>query len=117
MAVHENVLAALLVKEGKLVYWKMKPGIKMPKPDEMGALMFQRSLIHSLLKAREDYAGRMHYNMTVYDKGDIFHFGTKDADGKEAVLLVAIHPPYDHGEFVANVLRIIHPRKSASFGS
>jgi hypothetical protein len=107
MALHENVLAALVVKEGKLVYWKMKKGIEMPKADEMGALIFQRSLIHGLLKAREEYVGRMHYNLTVYDQGEILHFGLKDTDGKEGVLLVAVNPPYDRDEFVAKVLRLL----------
>ncbi len=110
MKVHENVLAALVVKDAKLVYWKIRPGIKMPEAEEMSLLMLQRSLVHGLLQAREKYAGRMHYNLTTYDKGDIFHFGLKDADGKEGVLLVAIHPPYDKDEFVAKVLRILHKK-------
>lgn len=107
MAFHKNVLAAVAVKEGKLVYLKTKPGIEIPPAAEMGALMFQRSLVHGLLKAREEYVGRMHYNLTVYDKGDILHFGFKDTDGKEGVLLVAINPPYDRDEFVGKVLRLL----------
>jgi hypothetical protein len=66
----------------------------------METLVFQRALVDSMLKAREEYAGKMYYNMTCYDRIDIFHFGVKDADGKDAIVLVSIDRPYNHDEFV-----------------
>ena len=57
--------------------------MKLPEPENVGALMFQRTLCTA--KMREEYVGRMHFAMSSYEQMDIFHFGI---DNKRMILLV-----------------------------
>jgi hypothetical protein len=83
-----NILGAFFVEQGHLLHWRMREGLKLPEPEKVGALMFQRTLIHSMLQAREEYVGKMHFNLTSYDQMDIFHFSL---DGpKDPIMLVTV---------------------------
>ena len=75
LALGKYVLGAFYVQQGSLTYWCMPEGLKLPEPEKVGALMFQRTLIYGMLKMREEYVGRMHFAMSGYEQMDIFHFG------------------------------------------
>ena len=58
-----------------------------------------------MLQAREEYVGKMHFNLTSYDQMDIFHFGL---DGpKDPIMLVAVKKPYDLDTLVPQVMRLL----------
>ena len=100
-----NILGAFFVEQGHLIHWRMREGLKLPEPEKVSALMFQRTLIHSMLQAREEYVGKMHFNLTSYDQMDIFHFGL---DGpKDPIMLVTVKKPYDPDTLVPQVLRLL----------
>lgn len=85
----------------------MRRGIKLPEPDKINTMTFQRTLVHTLLKEREEYVGRMQYNMTSYDQVDIFHFNLEEPKENYSMLLVTVKKPYDHELLVARVLRAV----------
>ena len=70
----------------------MRKGLQLPEPEKVSAMMFQHTLIHSMLKMREEYVGKMHFVMSSYDQIDIFQFGL-DGDDKPAILIVTIRHP------------------------
>ncbi|MGI0020356.1 MAG: hypothetical protein ACREAY_07775 [Nitrososphaera sp.] len=98
-------MGAFFVEKGHLVHWRMREGLKLPEPEKVGALMFQRTLIHSMLQAREEYVGKMHFNLTSYDQMDIFHFGL-DSRGA-SIMLVTVKKPYDLNTLVPRVMRLL----------
>lgn len=104
LAIGKYVMGAFYVQQGSLTHWRMREGLKLPEPEKVGALMFQRTLIHSMLKMREEYVGRMHFAMSSYEQMDIFDFGI---DNKPTILLVTVRHPYDIHKFVPKVMRMI----------
>ncbi|WP_415282294.1 hypothetical protein [Candidatus Nitrososphaera sp. FF02] len=107
MALHENVMGAFYVRDGRLAQWRMKEGLALPAPEKVAALMFQRTLIHGLLKEREEYVGSLQFNLSSYDQMDLLHFGMKDDEDKMAIMLVTIVRPYDLDDLVAKVVRLL----------
>jgi hypothetical protein len=85
----------------------MRRGLKLPEPEKVSTMMFQRTLVHTLLKEREEYVGKMQYNMTSYDQLDIFHFTLDGPRERYPLLLMTVRKPYDHGLLVAKVLRTV----------
>jgi hypothetical protein len=107
-----NIMGAFFVEEGHLVHWRMREGLRLPEPEKVGALMFQRTLIHSMLQAREEYVGKMQFNLTSYDQLDIFHFGLDSGSGsgdsnKMPLILVTVKKPYDLHVLVPKVMRLL----------
>lgn len=80
----------------------MREGIKPPEPEKVGALMSPRTLIHSMLQAREEYVGKMHFNLTSYDPMDIFHFGLDSP--KDSIMLVTVKKLYELDTLVPQVM-------------
>jgi hypothetical protein len=70
-------------------------------------MMFQRTLVHTLLKEREEYVGKMQYNLTSYEQVDIFHFGPDESKDQYPLLRVTVKKPYNHETEVARILRTI----------
>lgn len=95
-----------LLRSGTLDQWKIRRGLKLPEPEKVNT-MFQRTLVHTLLKEREEYVGRMHYNLTSYDQLDIFHFSMEEPKENYPFLLVTVRKPYNHELLVAKVLRTV----------
>jgi hypothetical protein len=103
-----NIMGAFFVEEGHLVHWRMREGLRLPEPEKVGALMFQRTLIHSMLQAREEYVGNMQFNLTSYDQMDIFHFGLDGTNNnKMPLMLVTVKKPYDLHVLVPKVMRLL----------
>jgi hypothetical protein len=98
-------MGAFFVQGGTLMHWRMREGLQLPEPEKVGALMFQRTLIHRMLKMREEYVGKMHFAVSSYDQMDIFHFGLDD--DRPTILLLTVRHPYDIDEFVPKVLRLL----------
>ncbi len=107
MSLDKNILGAFLLRNGNLDHWKMRRGLKLPEPDKVSTMMFQRTLIHTLLREREEYVGRMQYNMTSYEQLDLFHFALDGPREHYPLLLVTVKKPYDHELLVAKVLRTV----------
>ena len=107
MSLDRNIMGAFLLRNGTLDHWKMRKGLKLPEPEKVSTMMFQRTLVHTLLKEREEYVGRMHYNLTSYDQVDIFHFSLEEPRDNYPLLLVTVRKPYDHELLVAKVLRTV----------
>lgn len=107
MSLDRNIMGAFLLRNGTLAHWKMRRGIKLPEPEKVDTMMFQRTLVHTLLKEREEYVGRMQYNMTSYEHMDIFHFSLDEPKGNYPLLLVSVRKPYNHELLVAKVLRAL----------
>jgi hypothetical protein len=100
-----NILGAFFVEQGHLIHWRMREGLKLPEPEKVSALMLQRTLIHSMLQAREEYVGKMYFNLTSYDQMDTFHFSL---DGpRDPIMLVTVKKPYDLDTFVPQVVRLL----------
>lgn len=95
-----------LLRSGTLDQWKIRRGLKLPEPEKVNT-MFQRTLVHTLLKEREEYVGRMHYNLTSYDQLDIFHFSMEEPKENYPFLLVTVRKPDNHELLVAKVLRTV----------
>lgn len=107
MLLDRNIMGAFLLCNGTLDHWKMRKGLKLPEPEKVSTMMFQRTLVHTLLKEREEYVGRMQYNLTSYDQVDIFHFALEEPKDNYPLLLVTVRKPYDHELLVAKVLRTV----------
>jgi len=107
MSLDRNIMGAFLLRNGTLDHWKMRKGLKLPEPEKVSTMMFQRTLVHTLLKEREEYVGRMQYNLTSYDQVDIFHFSLEEPRDNYPLLLVTVRKPYDHELLVAKVLRTV----------
>lgn len=107
MSLDKNIMGAFLLRNGTLVQWKMRRGLKLPEPEKVGTMMFQRTLVHTLLKEREEYVGRMQYNLTSYEHMDIFHFALDEPKDRYPLLLVSVRKPYGHELLVAKILRAV----------
>ena len=100
-----NIMGAFFVEEGHLVHWRMREGLQLPEPEKVETLMLQRTLIHTMLQAREEYVGRMHFNLTSYDQLDILHFGLQGR--RVPIMLVTVKKPYDLHTLVPKVMRLL----------
>ena len=107
MSLDRNVMGAFLLRNGTLAHWKMRRGLKLPEPEKVDTMMFQRTLVHTLLKEREEYVGKMQYNLTSYEHMDIFHFSLDEPKANFPLLLVSVRKPYNHELLVAKVLRTL----------
>jgi hypothetical protein len=65
--------------------------------------MFQRTLVHTLLKEREEYVGKMQYNLTSYEQVDMFYLGLDEPKDQYPLLLVTFRKPYNHEMVVARI--------------
>ena len=107
MSLDKNIMGAFLLRNGTLVHWKMRRGLKLPEPEKVETMMFQRTLVDTLLKEREEFVGRMQYNLTSYEHMDIFHFTLEEPKDRYPILLVSVRRPYSHELLVAKVLRAV----------
>lgn len=107
MSLDRNIIGTFLLRRGTLAHWKMRRGLKLPDPEKVSSMMFQRTLVHTLLLEREDYVGKMQYNLTSYEHMDIFHFGLDEPKRNFPLLLVTVRKPYNHELLVAKVLRTL----------
>jgi hypothetical protein len=73
ISLDKNILAAFLLRDGTLDHWKMCRAKRLPEPEKVNAMMFQRTLMHTPLKEREEYVGKMQHNLTSYEQVDMFH--------------------------------------------
>ena len=105
LAIGDYVMGAFFVQAGNLVHWRMRVGLKLPDSEKTGALMFQRTLIHGMLKMREEYVGKMYFAMSSYEHMDIFHFGIEDT--KPTILIITVKQPYEMQDFVPKAMRLV----------
>lgn len=87
----------------------MRPGIRVPGPDEIEGAMMQRLFMMSLAKNQETFLGRLHCVSGHYDDSDILLFD--QVMDEKSMLVVRIRRPYRVEALAEKVAAVILVRR------
>ena len=103
----QNLVCIVVVKSGKLIAAKVKPGSQTINEKRLSYMLTQAELMVGISKTAEDLLGRMEYVKVKYGNGlDVYLFPLEKSEEK-MILGVAILRPYNADDLIERIVDVI----------
>src|ERR687884_1569649 len=103
----QNLVCIVVVKSGKLIAAKVKPGSQTINEKRLSYMLTQAELMVGISKTAEDLLGRMEHVKVKYGNGlDVYLFPLEKSEEK-TILGVTILRPYNADDLIERIVEAI----------